>query len=201
MVLQCDDAHPVRLQSVQNSIFSIVANVEAAAGAAEGGDSSRRVAPSGLPELAARVAQNLQNCLGHEIDNVTPVQGRNISVFGYRYAKIGVLAGRAAISLINAVLDSSGGNAGSDAEANLQGRFDKFRELAAPLDCGAIVNRVVTESIARDIPWFRIFPEQLTIQLGQGRKLQRFRETFTRNTSFIATKIATNKNAASRLFP
>ncbi len=109
MVLECGDLDPELLRSAQDFLFLLLANAATEAGGAEFIGSSPSKAPSGPAELARRIALKLQRLLGHDIDEVADVEDRNCCVFGYRYAAIGVPAGRIAVRLINAVLN--GGNA------------------------------------------------------------------------------------------
>ncbi|MDP6817069.1 MAG: acetate--CoA ligase family protein [Alphaproteobacteria bacterium] len=200
MVLKCGDLDPELLRSAQDSLFLLLANAVTKAGAAEFIVSSPGKAPSGVAELARRIALKLQRLLGHDIDDMADGQDRNYCVFGFRYATIGILAGRIAVRLINAALDGGNAKIGPAILRKQQRQIDNFFKLASPIDASQRQNIIIAEITRRDIPWSRIIPTQPIIQLGQGRKIQRLRNTYTKNTSYLATMIATNKAWASWLF-
>ncbi|WP_207485942.1 cyanophycin synthetase [Arenibaculum pallidiluteum] len=164
-----------------------------------------------LGHVAEHVALELQTSAGSPATRgkTRSVKGRPgvyDILFQYREAKVGLLAGRLALQLVDSLLpEDLHGVEGldlayrDDQEPVLSGAFD----LSAALDLLRRMNRkvafgpttgaIVAEAVRRGIPVLRLDDLSL-VQLGHGRQQQRLRASISGMTSYIATETASDKN-------
>jgi cyanophycin synthetase len=174
-----------------------------------------------LGHVTEHVALELQSLAGSPVSRgkTRSVKGREgvyNMMYAYQEEKVGLLAGRLALQLVDSLLPSDlrgvrgldvayRDETGSLAALNLpDGSFD----LPAALDIlGTLVRRtrlgpttaaLVQAARRRGIPVFRM-DELSMIQLGYGKNQQRLRASITGQTSHVAVDAASNKNLTKQL--
>lgn len=111
-------------------------------------------------------------------------------VFSYMEEKVGIYAGRAAIKIVQALVDNK--------EYNLDEDIQKMRELREDERLGPSTGSIVEEAEARGIPWIRLNKRSL-VMLGYGVNQKRIQATVTSNTGSIAVEIACDKEDTKNL--
>ena len=111
-------------------------------------------------------------------------------VFSYMEEKVGIYAGRAAIKIVQALVDNK--------EYNLEEDIQKMRELREDERLGPSTGSIVEEAEARGIPWIRLNKRSL-VMLGYGVNQKRIQATVTSNTGSIAVEIACDKEDTKNL--
>jgi cyanophycin synthetase len=147
-----------------------------------------------LDRAVAWLAVALQRALGHPVPwaeprDTDPAPG--VVVVPIWDLDLGPFAAHAAFRLL-----ASGVAAMSRAATTI---LDDFFAAAAPANFGEGQIRVIEAATRRGIPWSRLVPGSELLLLGQGARQVRFLQNYTSNTGFIATRVATNKDIATRL--
>lgn len=163
-----------------------------------------------LGHVAEHVALELQTLAGHRVTRgkTRSVKGRpgvyNI-MFAYHQAEVALLAGRAALELIESLLpEGLAGIEGLDriAEArdafSLDRRLDDLRREIRRHSFGPTTQALVDEACRRGIPVMRLNQGSL-LQFGHGRAQQRIRASVTGRTSLIAVEAAGDKAFTKQL--
>src|SRR5436190_1102117 len=77
--------------------------------------------------------------------------------------------------------------------------LEGFFAAAAPANFDEGRIRLIEAATRRGIPWARLIDGSELLRLGQGARQVRLLQNYTSNTGFIATRVATNKDIATRL--
>jgi cyanophycin synthetase len=169
-----------------------------------------------LGHVAEHVALELQSLAGSPVTRgkTRSVRGRpgvyNV-MYAYREEAVGLLAGRLALQLVDALLPSDLQGIGgldrihADAEEPaLQQPFDLgtalrlLKRLHRRTALGPTTRSLVQEAERRGIPVMRL-DDQSLVQLGTGRYSKRIRASITSLTSQVATDAAGDKDLAKAL--
>ncbi|RLA50173.1 MAG: hypothetical protein DRR42_13860 [Gammaproteobacteria bacterium] len=147
-------------------------------------------------EMVAQVALALQREFGFEVEFA---RGRSPTMEGtaevcYQHSDpvLGVLVGRMAVVLVR--------EAASDDDKRMATLYDQSINSLKNNAPAVLTRRIVWEAEKRNIPWSRIHATEGYVQLGHGYKQRRFNGSYTGNTPYIATKIATAKYLACDFF-
>ncbi|MGE0652874.1 MAG: acetate--CoA ligase family protein [Alphaproteobacteria bacterium] len=157
-------------------------------------------------EMAACVALALQREFGFRVDVSRGLprsaDGTCEACFQYADAELALMSGRLAVTLVDAAWSRAEDPSGAGADTRLQRLLAEGMNALRANSLSVVTRRIVWEAERRDIPWSRIrsHPSQKTVELGHGHKLRRFRGSYTSDTSFIATMLATSKQGACDLF-
>ncbi|HEY4546602.1 MAG TPA: cyanophycin synthetase [Pedomonas sp.] len=180
-----------------------------------GGFARRMEEGTWLGHVAEHVALELQCRVGARTTrgktrSVKGLPGVYNVMFQYEEARVGLLAGRIALKLINSLLPAEyqgivGLGQITDADDGLaDGPFDLETALKAlqrlhdRTALGPTTQALVHEAERRDIPVLRLNEASL-IQLGHGKHQRRIRASITGNTSFIGVDIAGDKDLTKKL--
>src|SRR3954447_14715944 len=152
-----------------------------------------------LGHVAEHVALELQNQIGHHLTRgKTRGAGKPAQydvLFAYRIESVGLEAGRAAVALVNALVDPQHLD---PAHVDVAAIADRLRTLADRDGLGPSTQSIVDEAFRRDIPVIRL-DEINVVQLGWGANARRIRATLTDGASAIATDVAQQKDASARI--
>ncbi len=157
-------------------------------------------------EMAAYVALALQREFGFAVGLARvpspPANGPHEVYFQYADAEMGLASGRLAVVLVDAAWSEAGAPSGSGAGSRLRRLLANGMKGMRARVLGVSTRRIVWEGEQRDIPWSRIHSHssQNTVELGHGHKRRRFRGSYTSDTSYIATMLATSKGGTGALF-
>jgi cyanophycin synthetase len=147
--------------------------------------------------IAEHVAIELQNLAGSPVTRGKTRgagrAGRYDIVFNYRVESVGLAAARAAVGVVNALVDPAQGQ-----RVDIDAVVDDLRALSDRDGLGPSTQSLVDEARRRDIPVIRLDDRNL-VQLGWGAAARRIRATITDETSTIATDLARDKDDTSRL--
>ncbi|HEV8593133.1 MAG TPA: cyanophycin synthetase, partial [Pyrinomonadaceae bacterium] len=116
-------------------------------------------------------------------------------VFSYMEEEVGRYAGRAAVSLFEAIAE---GKAIEEIRQSIADDIQKMREIREQVSFGPSTASLVDEAVNRGIPFIRLNDQSL-VQLGFGVHQKRIQATTTANTNMIAVDIAANKHATKKL--
>jgi cyanophycin synthetase len=167
-----------------------------------------------LGHVVEHVALELQNAAGCAVTrgktrSLRRTPGVYNVMFAYEDERVGLLAGRYAVELVNSLLPSHlQGVSGLENIVELSASEDSFDldlALAALKECrdkyalGPTTSSLVKEAERRGIPWLRLDGESSLIQLGYGRNQKRIRASITSQTSEIATEIAGDKDLTKQI--
>ncbi|MEJ7696861.1 MAG: hypothetical protein WKF78_09670 [Candidatus Limnocylindrales bacterium] len=113
-------------------------------------------------------------------------------IFAYEDEQVGLAAGRAAVALVNRVIEAEHAEPDhADAVvAELQALADRRR-------LGLSTQAIVDQARRRHIPWARLNERNL-VQLGWGIHARRIRATVTSGTSLIGAELARDKDEVER---
>ncbi len=111
-------------------------------------------------------------------------------VFSYMEEEAGVYAARAAVRIVQALID--------DLDYNLEDDIQRMREIREDTRLGPSTGCIVEEAERRGIPYIRLNKQSL-VQLGYGVHQKRIRATIASTTSNIAVDIAGNKEETKLL--
>ncbi|MBA2372630.1 MAG: cyanophycin synthetase, partial [Chloroflexi bacterium] len=114
-------------------------------------------------------------------------------VFAYDDERVGLAAGRAAVTIVNDLIERDRPAAG-DADAVVA----ELRSLAERGRLGMSTQTIVDQARRRHIPWTRLNDRNL-VQLGWGIHARRIRATVTSETSLIGAEIARDKDESCSL--
>ncbi|HEX8261332.1 MAG TPA: cyanophycin synthetase, partial [Allosphingosinicella sp.] len=157
-----------------------------------------------LGHVAEHVALELQTLAG---SRATRGKTRSVKnrpgvynvMFAYNEERVGLLAGRIALELVNSLLPQHlKGISGLDRIQALDGAFELDRRLDAlkrtvrRTALGPSTRALVEEAQRRGIPVMRL-DEKSLIQLGHGRFQQKIRASITGRTSLVAADLAGDK--------
>jgi cyanophycin synthetase len=163
-----------------------------------------------IGHVVEHVALELQTLAGSRAvrGKTRSVQGKpgvyNV-MFAYNEEKVGLMAGRMALELVDSLLPPDlAGLSGVDRVCPLKGAFD----LASSLDAlkrmvrrtalGPTTRALVDEAQRRGIPVMRL-DEKSLIQLGHGKYQKKIRASVTGQTSLIAADTAGDKALTKKL--
>ncbi|HEX2843840.1 MAG TPA: acetate--CoA ligase family protein, partial [Candidatus Limnocylindria bacterium] len=145
--------------------------------------------------VAEHIALQLQREAGTEVGRgktrSTGEPGRYHVVYSYGEERVGLVAGRLAVRLVNHLVEAEEG-------------FDFGRELeelillAERAAFGPSTQAILDEASLRDIPFIRLNDQSL-IQLGHGIHQKRIRATMTSQTGSLGVDIAGDKKLTNRL--
>ena len=163
-----------------------------------------------IGHVAEHVAIELQTLAGTRVTRgkTRSVKGKpgvyNV-MFAYRDERVGLMAGRIALELVDALLPSElQGITGLDRVHAMAGGFDfdrrvaELKRLVRRTSYGPTTQSLIDEAERRGIPVMRL-NEQSLIQLGHGRYQQRIRASITGRTSLVAVEIAGDKSLTKQL--
>ena len=163
-----------------------------------------------IGHVAEHVALELQTMAGMRVTRgkTRSVKGKpgvyNV-MFAYRDERVGLMAGRIALELVNSLLpEELRGLTGLDRIYKLEGDFHlgksiaSLKRLVRRSSYGPTTQSLVNEANRRGIPVMRL-NEQSLIQFGHGKFQQRVRASITGKTSLVATEIAGDKNVTKQL--
>jgi cyanophycin synthetase len=163
-----------------------------------------------IGHVAEHVALELHSIAGPRVTRgkTRSVKGKpgvyNV-MFAYADERIGRMAGRVALELVNSLLpDELRGIERLDRVYDLSGPFDFERRIAelkravGRYDFGPTTQSLVDEARRRSIPVMRL-DEKSLIQLGTGRHQQRIRASITGRTPLVSVDIAGNKDQTKQL--
>ncbi|MFL6844395.1 MAG: cyanophycin synthetase [Allosphingosinicella sp.] len=163
-----------------------------------------------LGHVAEHVALELQTLAG---SRATRGKTRSVKnrpgvynvMFAYNEERVGLMAGRIALELVNALLPSDlqgisglGRVYALDGEFELERRLDALRRMVRRTTLGPTTRALVEEAERRGIPVMRL-DEKSLIQLGHGRHQQKIRASITGRTSLVAADLAGDKNMTKKL--
>jgi cyanophycin synthetase len=175
-----------------------------------GGFETRLREGTWIGHVAEHVALELQTLAGSRA-----VRGKTRSLkgqpgvynvmFAYNEEKVGLLAGRVALELVDSLLPPElQGIGGLDkiyparSAFDLDARLDELKRLVRRTAFGPTTKALIDEAERRDIPVMRL-DERSLIQLGHGRFQQKIRASITGRTPLIATDTASDKNLTKKL--
>jgi cyanophycin synthetase len=163
-----------------------------------------------LGHVAEHVALELQSIAGPRVTRgkTRSVKGKpgvyNL-MFAYAYEEAGLLAGRAALELVNSLLPPELAGikrldrvALAEGEFELKRRIEEIRRAVARCAFGPTTRSLVDEARRRGIPVMRL-DEASLVQLGHGRHQKRIRASVTGQTTLIGADIASHKHLTKRL--
>jgi cyanophycin synthetase len=140
--------------------------------------------------VVEHVAIELQNLIGFSVGYGKTVDSYETGVYHvvyrYRDEASGLAAGEEAVAIVEKLF------AGEPVE--LQPVLDRLREVREAHMLGPSTASIVDAARRRNIPYMRLTEETSYIQLGQGRKQQRFQATVTGRTSLVGHGIADDKD-------
>jgi cyanophycin synthetase len=175
-----------------------------------GGFEKRLVEGTWLGHVVEHVALELQTLAGSravrgKTRSVTNRPGVYNVMFAYNEEQVGLMAGRIALELVDALLPAElAGVSRLDRIFKLDGDFDFDRRLDAlkrmvrRTVLGPTTKALVDEAKRRGIPVMRLDDKSL-IQLGHGKHQQKIRASITGRTSLVATDTASNKDLTKKL--
>jgi len=156
--------------------------------------------PLGLSvgEFVADLALVLQRqliCTAREACVWEKPQNRHLVIaYESRHPRFGLLAGRYAIRLCTLAMAAA-----SDGATLLSGVVDEFKKQAENLIPTVETRLLLHEADRRGIPWFRLAENIPVVQLGQGVRRRRFRNSLTDDTGDTAYRLASYKPLAAHL--
>jgi cyanophycin synthetase len=169
-----------------------------------------------LGHVAEHVALELQSLIGPRVTRgkTRSVKGKpgvyNV-MFAYGEEAVGLLAGRFALQLVDALLPSglqgirgldriceAEDPATRDGAFDLDAALDQLQRLHRRVALGPTTQSLVREAERRGIPAIRL-DDQSLVQLGTGRHQKRIRASITSLTSQIATDAAGDKDMTKQL--
>jgi cyanophycin synthetase len=111
-------------------------------------------------------------------------------VFDYMEEDAGVYAAKAAVRIVQALIDGQ--------DYNMEEDIQEMREIREDTRLGPSTGCIVDEAAKRGIPFIRLNKQSL-VQLGYGVNQKRVRATIASTTSNIAVDIACNKEETKML--
>ncbi|MBN2728168.1 MAG: hypothetical protein JXR53_03005 [Bacteroidales bacterium] len=141
-----------------------------------------------LGHVMEHLAIELQNLAGMSVNygktRSTLKEAVYNVIFRFRDEEAGILAGKAALNIINSFLNKTD----IDIEKILQSLIE-LREDRLP---GPTTQSIIDEAEFRNIPWQRLDDNNL-IQLGSGKYSKKVRASLTQNTSAMASDTALDR--------
>lgn len=111
-------------------------------------------------------------------------------VFSYVEPKAGEYTARAAVRLVQALIDGE--------EYDLAADIQRLREIREEVRLGPSTGSLVAEAIRRNIPYIRLNKNSL-VQLGYGKNQKRIQATIASTTSSIAVELACDKEETKNI--
>lgn len=121
-------------------------------------------------------------------------RGATVIAFESRHPRLGVLAGRCAVGICKSALSATG-----DGKQSLANLVAEFKAAAAAIVPTIETRLLLNEADRRGIPWFRLAENIPVVQLGQGVRRRRFRNSLTDGTGDTAYRLASFKPLAAHL--
>ncbi|MDX1608909.1 MAG: cyanophycin synthetase [Halofilum sp. (in: g-proteobacteria)] len=156
----------------------------------EGGFLERVQRGTWAGHVVEHVAIELQNLIGFSVGYGKTVDSYETGVYNvcyrYRDEACGLAAGREAVELVERLF--------AEQEIDLEPVIARLKEVRDANMLGPSTGSIVNAAKVRDIPYQRLTQDSSYIQLGHGRKQQRFQATVTWNSSLIGYGIADDKD-------
>lgn len=111
-------------------------------------------------------------------------------VFSYVEPKAGEYTAKAAVNLVQALIDG--------VEYDLAADIQNLREIREDVRLGPSTGSLVEEAIRRNIPYIRLNRNSL-VQLGYGKNQKRIQATIASTTSSIAVELACDKEETKNI--
>jgi len=147
-----------------------------------------------LGHVTEHVAIELQTLAGMDVGygktRSTATQGVYNVIFRFLDEEVGLYTARAALNLVNAVVQ--------ERPFAVQPVLDDLVRIREDRLLGPSTRAVVDRAEARGIPWYRLDRYNL-VQLGTGQYQKRIRATVTSDTSLLAVETAANKYLTNRM--
>jgi cyanophycin synthetase len=163
-----------------------------------------------LGHVAEHVALELQTLAGSRATRGKTRSVRNRPgvynvMFAYNEERVGLMAGRIALELVDSLLPRDLQGLGGldriyalDGEFDLDRRLDALKRMVRRTALGPSTRALVEEAERRGIPVMRL-DEKSLIQLGHGKHQQRIRASITGRTSLVAADLAGDKAMTKQL--
>ena len=147
-----------------------------------------------MGHIVEHVALEIQTLAGMDVGfgrtRSTSEKGVYNVVFAYMEEKVGMYAAKAAVDIVQALVDGK--------PYDLSPDIQKMRELREDERLGPSTASIVDEAALRDIPFIRLNRHSL-VQLGYGINQKRIQATMSGQTSSIAVEIACDKEETKNL--
>lgn len=128
-----------------------------------------------------------------------PASGLVEFYFEYKDQSLGRLCGNTAIQLAACLLQVWPEAKLDDAEVQLRGIFAEHKVRSAAVTLNQNLRAILEKADERRIPWKRIASDMPYVQLGQGCKLHRWRESLSDQEGLLATELQKNKILSHRI--
>jgi cyanophycin synthetase len=157
-----------------------------------------------MGHILEHVAIELQNMAGENVTfgktRGTGADGEYDVVYEYEDRKVGLAAGRLAMSLLLSLLPDEARDGIDDIPRDFDwdDERDTFIRFVQRNAFGPSTAALVRAAEERDIPWIRL-NEYSMVQFGHGRWQQRIQATVTSRTSHIAVEIASDKEETNTI--
>ena len=155
-----------------------------------------------LGHVMEHVAIELQNVAGGHVSfgktRGAGEPGQYHVVYEYLERRVGLEAGRLAISLLHDLLPVDLRSGSGVPEFNFEEERDSFIRYAQRRALGPSTAALVEAAKERDIPHLRL-NEYSLVQFGHGRFQQRIQATVTSRTSHIAVEISSDKDETNKI--
>ncbi len=147
-----------------------------------------------MGHVVEHIALEIQTLAGMDVGfgrtRSTSEHGVYNVVFAYMEEKVGIYAAKAAVRIVEALVD--------DEIYDLEDDIQTMREIREDERLGPSTGSIVQEAAARGIPWIRLNRHSL-VMLGYGKNQKRIQATVTSNTGSIAVEIACDKEETKNL--
>lgn len=156
----------------------------------------------GFAWLASVLAAILQRELFPSIESFGARAGSSGTLdfhFQYKDPTVGRACGTGALRIASCLLQPWSENTLDSAEILLRGRIADFKLRLGAATLNQNLRAILEKADARGIPWKRIANDAPYVQLGQGCKLHRYRETLSDREGLISTELQKNKILSHRI--
>jgi len=147
-----------------------------------------------MGHVVEHIALEIQTLAGMDVGfgrtRSTSEHGVYNVVFAYMEEKVGIYAAKAAVRIVEALVE--------DEKYDLEDDLQTMREIREDERLGPSTGSIVQEAAARGIPWIRLNRHSL-VMLGYGKNQKRIQATITSNTGSIAVEIACDKEETKNL--
>ncbi|MBK9637763.1 MAG: cyanophycin synthetase [Bacteroidetes bacterium] len=147
-----------------------------------------------MGHVVEHIALEIQTLAGMDVGfgrtRSTSEHGVYNVVFAYMEEKVGIYAAKAAVRIVEALVE--------DERYDLEDDIQTMREIREDERLGPSTGSIVQEAAARGIPWIRLNRHSL-VMLGYGKNQKRIQATVTSNTGSIAVEIACDKEETKNL--
>lgn len=145
-----------------------------------------------LATLVMRCALALQREFGFEVGFGQVAASREgdgyVVTYEYRDPAHSRLAGVAAVAVVAAAMNA-------DLAAVLATQLEALRDRTL----GVVTRRLIWEAERRGIPWSRVLGSFGVVRLGQGQNQKHFYGTYSSDTSWLSSAMATSKSGAASM--